>query len=342
MFKDIVNGTLASPKTWETLTTTKGSNKETWEEAVTVMPIFATIRNLRNLLKHEIGNWNIIYERLTNEDVIKNSKLFPFRFLSAYREIQDEDSPEVPQVMEHLEKAMDISVSNIPHLNGTSAVFADNSGSMTNPISSRSKVCHQDIANVNMALAGKISDKSICGIFGTEFAVKNFPLRNGVLHNANSIINNEVGSSTNAWLSVKYLREKKIFVDRILVFSDEQCYDSDDRHERDELPHNSITSIYDSNENSLYAQLLHYKKEVNPNVYMYSFDTSGYGTAQIPQNETNTMIFAGWSDKMLNLIKLFEQEKKSAIDTINAIVPRGKRKSWKGKLKEQNKIEEEE
>lgn len=337
LFKDLARGTLKSPETWETITTVKGSNKETWEEAVQVMPIFATLRNLRNLLKHEIGSkyWKIVYDRLSDENVIKNSKLFPFRFLSAYREIEDDTNPEVRDVMEYLEKSMDISAANIPHLKGTTAVFADNSASMTSTISGRSKVRHVDIANVNMALADKISDKSICGIFGVTFAVKNFGTRSGVLANANSIINGEVGHATNAYLAIKYLREHDISVDRIFIFSDAQCYDSHSSH--------SGNDQYSGDEHSLYEQLILYKRHVNPNVYLYSFDTSGYGTAQIPQSEPNTIIFAGWSDKVLHLVKIFEEEKKTAIDTINAITPRGKRSSWKGKKveKEQDKEDEE-
>jgi hypothetical protein len=45
---------VAENATWEALISAKGSTKETWEEALEVMGAMALIRNLRNLLKHDV------------------------------------------------------------------------------------------------------------------------------------------------------------------------------------------------------------------------------------------------------------------------------------------------
>jgi 60 kDa SS-A/Ro ribonucleoprotein len=323
LFKNLKNGTLPVPETWETIISSKGSTKENWEYAVTVMPIMALIRNLRNLLQHNISNWNVVQNKLTDQKIILNSKQFPFRFLNAYREIEDQSNLQTRQVMEWLEQAMDISVANIPKWDGVTAVFADNSGSMSSPMSVRSKgkqisskTRNYDISNLFMAMIDKRCENSICGIFGTNFAVKRFPLRSGILQNADSIINDEVGSSTNAYLSINYLNNHKIKVDRIVVITDEQCYDS--------------SSGWSYVGQSLHESLLRYRRNVNPNAFIYTIDLGGYGTTQIPEDTPNAAVFAGFSDKILTFITAFEQDKSTALKEIEAITPRGKR-IWKAK-----------
>ena len=77
-----------------------------------------------------------------------------------------------------------------------------------------------------MAISHKLCDRSICGIFGTNFAIKTFSKVNGTIANMRTIRNNEVGSRTEAWLTLDYLLANKIKVDRMILLSDMQCYDS--------------------------------------------------------------------------------------------------------------------
>jgi len=314
VFKQLRDNTLPVPETWETIISAKGSKKENWEEAVQVMPIFALIRNLRNLLDKKIDNWDIVKEKLTTEKIIRNSKLFPYRFFSAYREIEYNDNPQTRYVMEWLEQSMDLAIENMPHFKGKTAGYADNSGSMFDEkMSLKSKVTKADVANLNLAMLDKMSDWSTLGIFGLSFAVKNFPIRSGILHNALSIKRAEVGLYTNAYLGIKYLNDHNISVDRVLIFSDCQCYDTTSGWQ------------YQGQQESLYKELLKYKHHVNPNVYVYSFNLSEGSTAQFPQDEPRVGLFGGYSDKVFHLIETFEKDSKTALDEINAIVPRGKR-----------------
>jgi hypothetical protein len=113
----------------------------------------------------------------------------------------------------------------------------------------------------------------------------------------------EAGHSTNAWLAIQDLIDHKTYVDRILVFSDMQCYDS--------------VSYYSNR--SMIETLKKYRSQVNPNCYMYSVDLAGYGTLQIPENDSKSLIMAGWSDKLLNFIPTFESDRKTMLDTIENI-----------------------
>ena len=100
-----------------------------------------------------------------------------------------------------------------------------------------------------------------------------------------------------------HLNEKKIKVDRIVIFSDMQCYDSENRYRG-------------TAEKSLISEFKKYKRNVNSNVRLFSINLAGYGLAQFQQDEPNVALIAGWSDKVFDFIKLFESDKKQAVDRI--------------------------
>lgn len=313
LWKRVIDDKLETPDTWETMITTRGSTAEAWTDAAKVMPIMALIRNLRNILQHvnHEGTYQNIIDKLHNKNTIINSKQFPFRFLSAYREVQNADLGGLTdigrgyhyRIMRALSDAALISAQNIPHLDGASAIFADNSGSMDNQLSDKGTTRRMDVANLLMMISNKICDKSFCGIFGETFKAKNYDATEDILKDVLNIQNGEVGHSTNAYLALDHLNRYKMQVDRIIVFSDEQCYD---------------THGYGAG-GSVIAQLLHYRKNINPNCRYYGIDLAGYGTTQVPNDDPLSLKIAGWSDKILEYIPLSELDKKSALEMIRKI-----------------------
>jgi len=204
--------------------------------------------------------------------------------------------------MAALEDAMDISIQNIPKTDGITAVFTDNSGSMDNYVSEKSKVTNRMVGAILGAIATKLTEKSISGVFGETFQNLNYSARSSILERAIKADNTNVGMSTNAYLALDYLLYNKIKVDRILLFSDMQCYDSDNK--------------YYGYGNSISEQWNKYKKEINPNCYLYSFDLAGYGTSQVPQGDPKVLLIAGWSENILKYIPYFERDSKTVIQEI--------------------------
>lgn len=307
IYNKIVNGgsfekhDLKAPETWENIISKEGSNKDSWTKASKVMPIMATIRNLRNMLTNKI-DMEIPINKLTDKEIILKSKQFPFRFLSAYRQVEKfTESMDTTKVLDALETSMNLSIENIPKLKGTTFLSADNSNSMTNTISERSSVQYADIANLLQSISSRMCDSSLTSIFATQFEVVHMPKSNGIISNINKIKEIEIGYATNGYLTIDYLIKNNIKVDRIILFTDEQMYD---------------TSGYD---NSLSAKLIDYRSKINHDAYCYIIDLAGYGTLQVPESDPKTCLIAGWSDKILNYIPLFEAEKKTAIDEIDSI-----------------------
>src|SRR5574339_117357 len=80
IFKNIRLDTIPVPETWETYISKNGSNNESWTHIAPKLPIFALLRNLRNLLQNNV-DMSLVLDKFTNEKVILNSRLFPFRYL---------------------------------------------------------------------------------------------------------------------------------------------------------------------------------------------------------------------------------------------------------------------
>lgn len=301
LFKQIIEDTLPTPETWETVISVNGSNKESWESVTPKMGYMAKLRNLRNFLKNDV-NIEPVVSHLTNVNAVKNSKQFPFRFYSAYRELtntSEGDPFKKQKLLSAVEQALEQSVDNLPKLKGKTFITCDESGSMESALNRYSTVQYIDIANIMGALGHRICDEALASVFAESFSTVSLNPNDTVLTNMNRMMQagRKVGHSTNAFLAQQWLNSGNIYVDRIMIFSDMQCYST---HGSNRL------FYYEPRGQSLYEQFLEYKRNINPNVKLYSFDLTGYGTVQFPQDEPNAVLIAGWSDRVLEFIHRYE------------------------------------
>nr|DBA22762.1 TPA: hypothetical protein GDO54_013771 [Pyxicephalus adspersus] len=87
---------LKQPETWERELSQKGNTGSVWESLLDnhKVPFMALLRNLRNMIRAGISKKHhmLVNARLTNQHTVIQSRLFPFRFLSAYKVIQELES----------------------------------------------------------------------------------------------------------------------------------------------------------------------------------------------------------------------------------------------------------
>lgn len=155
--KDVANGDYdallnpvrlrAAGMTWEDALSLAGPrvNKgKLWSALIVagMVPIFATLRNLRNFDEAGISNEasEYVHKQLTNEEVISKSRILPFRFLTALENLDNY------KWKGDLETAVQIATRNVPRFNGKTIVLVDTSGSMDVPISNKSKMTSSGIA----------------------------------------------------------------------------------------------------------------------------------------------------------------------------------------------------
>lgn len=295
----VFNDALPVADTWETKASVEGTSTEMWNEMAPKMKIGALLRNLRNFEQHKAEKAiEHAVSVLTNPEVVQKSRQLPFRWWNAMRHVQD------TRLRDALAEAMDLSVDNIPKLPGVTAVFSDNSGSMSMyRLSNKSSLSCIDVAAVMTAIGAHLTTgNSVVGAFACEF--KRLPLsrRDSIIANADKIRHANVGGSTNAWKSIDYLLKEKLHVDRVLVFSDMQCYNSGV----------SKSYYYD---NQLGPKWREYVQTVNPNAMLYSVDLRGLGTSQFPEDDPNVVLLSGWSEQIFDFIANFEK-RGTIIETI--------------------------
>jgi hypothetical protein len=182
-------------------------------------------------------------------------------------------------------------------------------------VSSKSTIRLIDIAALFSAMTLHISEDPIVSVFGEEFATVPCSKRDSILTNMKKIRDTDVGHSTDAWKAIQYLVKNKIDVDRIVIFSDMQCYDNEVRTVQ-RYPWLTQRDVKVENERSVYANLIAYKKLVNKDVFTYSFDLSSYGTLQIPMDESRVCSLGGWSDNVLRFMDLYERDRTDMLKEI--------------------------
>ena len=298
LWKKVLEDRLTVANTWETYISANGSTKESWETIIPKMPYMALLRNIRNFLDKDVSNISYVIDVLGDSERIKKSKQFPFRFYSAYRSIENHDNSKTKYLLDVLEKAMDISIENLPVLTGTTAIFIDVSGSMSDAISYKSTVNRVDISCLLGAIVDRISLESVTAVFSDRVERVNLSSRNGILNNTNILLQHNHRGGTTTHRCFDLLNQR---VDRIIILTDEQNYSY---------------SYYYTRDSDLRSAFHHYKSRVNANPYLYHIDLAGYGTSSIPQDEPKTCLIAGWTDRILEYINLFEEDKKTVVDRI--------------------------
>jgi hypothetical protein len=319
IFNKIVENKLETPYTWETELSVLGQTKyktpeekaaafrSKWEELLDSGKVgyMALLRNIRNILEANVsaGHIDIMCKALSLPDAVRKSKQLPFRFLSAYREISKVRSGFAAKVMDALEEAVSVSAENIAGFDENMRVLVacDVSGSMQQSISKNSSIQNYDIGLMLGMLLKNRCKNVVSGIFGDTWKVVNLP-NTGILSNVNALYKREgeVGYSTNGYLVVKDLLDRKTEMDKVMFFTDCQMWDS-----------------HDSNE-SLRTNWQKYKK-ICPEAKLYLFDLSGYGNTPLNIAETDVTLLSGWSDKIFDTLAALERGE-DALSEINKIV----------------------
>lgn len=319
VFNKIVGDTLETPYTWEVELSVLGQTrfedekekkkafKNKWEELIfsNKLGYMATMRNLRNILESGVSS-DAMYKvcnYLSNEKVVINSKQLPFRFLAAYRELKAIDSPYLSSVLEALEHAVMVSAKNIKGFGfDTSVVIAaDVSGSMQQPVSPKSKVLLYDIGLLMSMILQSQCKNVITGMFGDRWMRIPMP-KSGILRNVNELYKREgeVGYSTNGYLVIEDLIDRKEKADKVMLFTDTQLWNSK----------GTGHSFEDS--------WKRYKK-IAPEARLYIFDLAGYGKQPLDIRKNEVYLIAGWSDKIFDVLNALEN-RKSAIQVIKKVV----------------------
>ena len=292
-------------KTWESIISGGG----TWEEAVEVMGHMALLRNIRNFLKSNVP-LELWLKKLVN--TAARGKQLPFRYLSAFNAIKDTDGTvpgHVGRVLDAIEECLDISVGNLPVLNGRSLILTDNSGSAHGtPVSELSTMTVAQIGNLMGVLTGTISDEGVVGVFGDRLEYMSVRKKASIMDQTNKAnkIGRGIGGATEhgIWLALDDAIKNKKHWDNIFVYSDMQAghgglFGSGSAY-KDYLWGNKYGHSRYIDVPKLIAD---YRNKVNPKVNVFLVQIAGYEDTLLPEYYDRTYIIGGWSGSILKFAK---------------------------------------
>ncbi|MBW8688011.1 TROVE domain-containing protein [Chitinophaga rhizophila] len=311
LFDKIAKDELETPYTWETALSAAGQAKYNteaekkdafkwvWTELIESgkLGYMAAMRNLRNMLSYDVDPVYLqkVYDMLGDSHAVMKAKQLPFRYLAAYRELKDIQHGTIISLKRALERALQSSVAHIRGFDSNTRVViaCDVSGSMQQPVSAKSKVLLYDIGLLLAMLLQHKCSNVITGMFGDTWkAVSMSP--DNILGNVDEFYRREgeVGYSTNGYLVLEDLINKRYVADKIMMFTDGQLWDSNTSNT--------------SGANTMSAKWAKYK-QIAPDAKLYLFNLAGYRTVPLDVRQDDVFLIGGWSDKIFEILDAIER-----------------------------------
>jgi len=209
VWKQLVDGTLTAPDTWEVSLSGGKDKAETFERLIAEKKLggLALLRNLRLMQKAGVAKKTIAGAI----EAMRVDRILPYRFIAAARYAPDFE-PE-------LESAMLKSIKDHVRLPGRTRLLIDVSGSMDYALSAQSEMTRLEAACGLAILAREICDDVEIFTFSQE-VVKVPPRRGFALRDA--IVSSQPHGGTYLGKAVTEIDRKG---DRLIVFTDEQSHD---------------------------------------------------------------------------------------------------------------------
>jgi len=291
----VVRRTLETPYTWETelsACATDEARREKWNELIHSgkLGLFALVRNIRNIVKYG-ADLEEALSQITPERVA-GSGILPFQWYKAHQAVAQAAGE---AVAEPLQAALEASLADVPRLPGVTLVACDNSGSMAT-VSQTRGLSNAALANLMGAMALYCCDSGVAGTFGTTFALAATNPRHGLFYNQQQLAacGKLTGGATNAWTIFDHLIRQRVVVDRVILISDMQCYDSGARRAPGAYAGHALSTELEA------------YRQIAPDVVLYSINLTSQDNSCQLAPEQPVVELAGWSDSIFQFISTLE------------------------------------
>jgi hypothetical protein len=265
----------AAGMTWEDALSLAGSalpKRDLWTALAPTMGYMALLRNLRNM--DEAGVPDAVAEqvaaRLADPEQVARSRQFPFRFLAAYKAAS-------LRWAWPLEKALGLSLANVPALKGRSLILVDRSGSMFDQASEKSGLNRADTAAIFGAALAIRSEHADLIEFGTSSQPVQFRGADSVLRAVERF--SSMGGTNTADAVRRHFRPG--IHSRAVIITDEQAWGGGFRS-GDPLG------------------------QIPADIPAYTWNLAGYQMGHGPSGTANRHTFGGLTDVSFRMIPLLE------------------------------------
>lgn len=276
---------LSRGETWEWLSgwLPGGMDAEAWEAVIPHMGYMALLRNLRNFDQAEISAQTRarIISRLANPDEVANSRQFPYRFWSAYKNTGSLSYAGA------LETALELSTGNIPQIGGRTLVLTDTSGSMQGAVSERSRVAHFEVAALFAAAVAKACEDVRLISWADSHTDLAYQRGDSVLRTIDRVATH-IGRDGHGTMLGQALSTYS-GEDRVVVFSDMQIMDG------------SVIQPGWGRGSALDA-----RQVIPDHVPIFVFNTGGYRATPVQAGRGNVYELGGFTDAVFRMVPLVE------------------------------------
>jgi hypothetical protein len=279
--------------TWENLSgwLQGPMDAKAWEVIIPQMGYMALLRNLRNFSDAKISSdaRAKVVAKLTDPAEVAKSRQLPIRFVSAWKNADD------PDWAGALEKAVDLSLANVPALSGKTLVLVDVSGSMDSALSSNHGRTFKsgnakyplrwEVAALFGAAVAVRSEKADLVAFSDSYKSVDFRKGGGILRTVDRFRSVMMHGGTNTHIAVAGSYKDH---DRIVIVTDEQASSWG----------TSYGYGYGSNAGQVVSDI---------KVPIYIFNVAGY--KQGMKANDKTYVFGGLTDHAFTAIETLEAYK---------------------------------
>lgn len=206
---------------WTSASAKGAMDAAAWEAQIPKMGYMALLRNLRNFSQAGISPASvaIVNRRLADPEEVARSRQFPYRFISAYMELDGLTYASA------LDAAINLSLSNVPKLDGSTLVMLDCSSSMQSTVAGNSKM-NSVLVGLTFA-AGFQRQNPGTRVFGygrePYLELTTEQRDSSILVMARDLQGMLRGEATHLWSSLDKVWSGE---ERIVVVTDEQSHDS--------------------------------------------------------------------------------------------------------------------
>lgn len=265
-----------------------------WREIARNAPWQMTRMNLNTFQRHNVfadGELvGLVANRLKNPRLIERARVFPYQLLAAYMNA----SGDLPaEVRESLQDAMEIAISNVPHVPGKVYVFPDVSGSMHSPVTGErhggtTKVRCIDVAALVAAAVLRRNPQAEVIPFESQVVSCKLNPRDSVMTNAQKLASLPCGG-TNCSAPLAHLNQRRASGDLIVYVSDNESWVDSPRH-----------GTFGGGATQTMKEWNAFKQR-NPQAKMVCIDIQPSATTQMAERADITNV-GGFSDQVFSLL----------------------------------------
>lgn len=305
------------------------------------MPIMNLLRNLRNIILYAPDKVDEACKQLTIKEKVLNSRLLPFRFATAYAEIEkmtfadkepstkiafesDKDTVKVTKsefeklkkkVLDAIEDAIQISCLNIPKLEGNVAILVDHSGSVRGDAGGHSRV--SAFSSTTRAMIGNLfgsmlayrQDNVYIGLFGDRLISVPVDRSKKLLDFNRESYNMGAkcggGTETGIYDFLRQVVKEKKKVDNVVVFSDCQIGSTTTKDYCRGWGSRDFTNWYGRSSSDVgphFHELFKEFRKINPQANFIVCNVNQCGGTSVFDKSQRILNIAGWSDKIFDVI----------------------------------------